>query len=55
MEEDSDLDEDLTRLAGRGDADGGGSGGRKRRSGAVLVRLRADFPQFFSHARPRLP
>jgi len=47
MEEDSDLDEDLTRLAGRGDADGDGSGGRKRRSGAVLVRLRADFPHFF--------
>jgi hypothetical protein len=32
MEEDSDLDEDIDRLAAAG------AGGRKRRSGAVLVR-----------------
>lgn len=37
MEEDSDLDDDLTRLAGRGNADAGpSSASRKRRSNAVL-------------------
>ena len=37
MEEDSDLDDDLMLLAGRGNADAGpSSGSRKRRSNAVL-------------------